>query len=520
MGQKTYDFIVVGSGSAGGVLAHRLSESPSVSVLLIEAGPDFTTFDSLPDELKYSNTQYAFREGATYDWGYSATASERHSNMSVPRARVMGGCTSHNGPGPMFYRGVPEDFDNWANLGNTEWSFEKVLPYFIKLEKQDDIDSPFHGTNGPIKVRRHLKKDWLPFQEAGFQAFLDLGFPEHDDVNHPGYTGAAPRTHNEIDGVRQGTLLSYINPIRYRPNLTILSDTLVTRINFQGKRAIGVQAEKRGENLTFEAGEILISAGAVATPQLLMVSGVGPPEQLNENGIDVIHPLIGVGQNLRDHIQFPTITYEPRENLVLDPLAPRQQNQISYTATDSPLRNDIVITPVSFAVDLKKSGPMTPIGVGFSVILYLAKSSGTLRINSPDIRKSPIMDFKYLEDPFDLMRVREAVRICLELGAQAQVSKLIKARISPNDDVLSTDRSLNDWLLRTGSTSYHQAGTCKMGPNSDEFAVVDQFCRVHGLDGLRVVDASIMPDVVRANTNASTLMIGEKAADIIKSGIK
>ena len=519
MNQKAYDFIIVGSGSAGGVLAHRLSESPSVSVLLIEAGPDFTSFESLPDELKFSNTQYAFRKDATYDWGYSAVASEKQPQMSVPRARVMGGCTSHNGPGPMFYRGVPEDFDNWASLGNTEWTFEKVLPYFIKLETQEDIDSPFHGTTGPIRVRRHLRKDWLPFQEAGFQAFLDLGFPEHDDVNHPDYTGAAPRTHNEIDGVRQGTLLSYINPIRERSNLTILSETLVTRINFDGNRAIGIEAEKHGQQLTFQAGEIIISAGAVASPQLLMISGVGPPDQLKKHGVNVVHPLIGVGQNLRDHIQFPTIAYEPNQDLTLDPYAPRQQNQISYTATGSTLRNDIVITPVSFAVDLKTTGPMIPTGVGFSVILYLAKSSGTLSIKGPDIQTPPMMNFRYLEDPFDLMRVREAVRICLELAGRPQVSGLLNHRITPTDDELSTNDSLDDWLLRTGSTSYHQAGTCKMGPESDEFAVVDQFCKVHGIEGLRIVDASIMPDVVRANTNATTLMIGEKVADIIKSGL-
>ena len=230
-----------------------------------------------------------------------------------------------------------------------------------------------------------------------------------------------------------------------------------------------------------------------------------------------MHPLAGVGENLRDHIQFPTIAYQPNENLTLDPHAPRQQNQVSYTATGSTLRNDIVITPVSFVVDLNTSGPMTPIGVGFSVILYLAKSSGSLRITSPDISTPPQMDFRYMEDPFDLMRVREAVRTCLELGGRPKVSQLLKHRITPTDDELLSDDSLDDWLLRTGSTSYHQAGTCKMGPPSDELAVVDQFCKVHGMEGLRVVDASIMPDVIRANTNATTLMIGERAADMIKA---
>jgi choline dehydrogenase len=518
-----YDVIVVGAGSAGCVLAARLSENPTRSVLLLEAGPDYPEFERLPDALKNGYNQGASAADSPFNWAYVGTGTRRQAApMQVARGKVVGGSSSVNGQ--VFLRGLPEDYDSWATLGNDEWAYLKVLPYFRKLETDADIRDDFHGSSGPIPVRRHKREAWHPFQEAFYLACRDAGFPEDPDMNYPDSTGVGPIPVNNAGGIRMSTALTYLNPVRYRLNLTVKPNALVRRVLFDGKRAYGVEVESGGERFTVEGAEIILSAGGIASPQMLMLSGVGPASHLPSLGIPVVQDLPGVGQNLRDH---PLVTIELRikAGVHLDLDGPRLQAGLRYTAEGSGARNDMQIFPSSYSgpaegdplggarSDKSRAfGATQGLGVRLTCILELAASAGELRLASADPRDQPHLDYRYLEDPWDRQRMVESIRLCQRLLEHPASRSIVDSWIAPTSRDLASDEALEAWLLENVSTAQHTSGTCKMGPESDPFAVVDQHCRVRGLSGLRVADLSVAPNVVRANTNATAIMIGERVA--------
>ena len=512
-----YDVIVIGGGSAGCTIASRLTEDPERSVLLLEAGPDYPDFARLPEDLKLGNNVWLSAYGP-HNWGYTAQLTPEQTELTIPRGKATGGSSAVNGQ--VMFRGIPEDYDRWAEWGNDQWGFTQVLPYFNKLETDLDFGGDdFHGSSGPVPVRRSPRSEWMPHALAFEEACVAEGYPIDEDQNHPESTGVSPRARNTIDGVRMSMALTYLDQARHRLNLTVRSNVTARRVLFDGKRAVGVEAESGGEVFTVEADEIIVSGGAIASPQLLMLSGVGPAEQLNRLGIAVVQDLPGVGQNLRDHPSAAVIYYAAGEKP--DVQAPVIQVGLRYTVEGSDLRNDMQLSPMLMTSEHRPAQVVINEDVnyiGISASLQLALGKGELTLQSADPHVQPRLNYNYYQEEEDLRRMREAIRLGVRIAEQPCFSQILLERIMPTDEELESDEALNDWLRRNSGTSHHVSGTCKMGPDSDPMAVVDQFLKVKGIQGLRVADASVMPDCIRANTNATTLMIGEKLSDFIKEG--
>ena len=352
-------------------------------------------------------------------------------------------------------------------------------------------------------------------QTAFYSAAKAAGYPDGPDHNHPDFTGIGPTPFNNPNGIRWSTNVGYLSMSRHRLNLTIRPNCTTHRIIFDGKRATGVEVESGGEKFVAEGEEIVLSAGAIGSPHILMLSGVGPAAPLSDLGIPVVHDAPGVGQNLRDHPAFP-LAWRTKPHIELDALAPRSELMLRYTASGSDLRNDMVIILNNFGTERVERGGnwTTSIGIQFWVGIMLAVGAGELTLTSKDVGVQPHLNYNYFAEEFDRRRAREGLRLAVSLAGHPDFDDILAERVGPSDEVIESDDALDEWIMREATTGQHISGTCKMGPASDPMAVVNQHGRVHGLQGLRVVDASIMPDCIRANTNVTTMMIGERISDL------
>ena len=504
-----YDVIVVGGGSAGSVVAARLAEDVNATVLLLEAGADYPDLSNLPSDIQNGHTRAAEAEDSKHNWALRGTITEEQGEIHVAQGKVIGGGGSINGQ--VYLRGIPQDFDDWASWGNDEWSYTKVLPYFRKAETDLDIKDDFHGTEGPIPISRKQGETWPVIQSAFHTACLQQGYDTTDDMNgvNPSGLGVVPM--NNQNGVRMSTAITHLGPMRHRLNLTIRGNVFVRKILIRGGRVTGVEVESGGEVFTVEAGKVVLSAGALKSPHILMLSGIGPKEQLEEFGIPVLQDTPGVGANLRNHPIAP-ISFRVKEGITLAPDASGVRIALRYTSKGSKDTNDMMMTTSS--VFNPFTGEELPERTGrISCVIELPAGAGYVRLDSPDPSVQPKFDYRYFSHPDDMRRMREGIRLAVKLLETDAYKDVSEYRVAPSDEILATDDALDLWIRQTVGTARHVSGTCKIGPDSDPMAVVDQQCRVKGFQGLWIADSSVMPQVPRANANATAIMIGERVGD-------
>ena len=522
----TYDFIIVGAGSAGAALAHRLSENPTNNVLLLEAGPPTNVWSRIPiGYAKLINNPKA-------NWCYVSEpeANTNGRQLAVPRGKMLGGSSSINGL--VFVRGQSHDYNTWAQLGNKGWSYEDVLPFFKRMENYNGGDDNYRGRSGPLTVTDPDEPGIL--YDSIMDAAEQLGIPRNPDYNGERQEGIAMSQATIANGRRMSTAHCYLSPVRKRKNLNILSNSLTMSLILKGKKCMGVKFLRNGqETKAYASREVVLSAGTINSPQLLELSGIGNPEILTKADIDVKHELKGVGENLRDHfaprtrwhIGAPGVTYNDRakgigliwqamryvfqkKGLMANPIAPMRAFIKTREGLEAP---DALLgwVPLLYEPDYSLSKTS---GVTCYAHAMRPESKGQIHIKSPDPKDPPAINFNFLSEVLDIEITLRAIRIARAIMTAPAMTSLQITEAAPGETKLSDDELLH-WAREVGETTYHPVGTCKMG--NDKQAVVNHELRVHGIEGLRVADASIMPTQVSGNTNGPSIMIGEKAAELM-----
>ncbi|MEM6912416.1 MAG: GMC family oxidoreductase N-terminal domain-containing protein [Pseudomonadota bacterium] len=527
--EETFDYIIAGGGSAGAVLAHRLSEDPSVRVCLLEAGPK----DTSPLIKMPSGFGFMPQLAPGLNWSFD-TVPQKHMNGRVcyqPRGRTLGGSSSINGM--IYIRGSRHDYDRWAAAGCTGWSYDDVLPYFIKSEGNTRGADDYHGGDGPLSVSD------LRYCSSAGHAFLEgtreLQLPQNADFNGEKQDGFGPYQLTQRDGQRCSTSFAFLHDIMDRPNLTIITDALTEKVILTGKKATGVAVRcKRAKRVFHARREVVLSSGVFGSAQILQLSGIGPGQQLQDLGIDVLVNSSQVGENLQDHLDWIGIykttardtfgLHWPFFSSFLSSLSQYRSKREGILTTNfaevggfirtnpEEEETDIQLHFVNTVVDDHGRKKHFGLGVSCHACLLRPLSRGTVRLASPEPGQPPLIDPNFLAEEDDLVRLRKAARISQRIMTAPAMANLLTEQIYIQDD--ATDAELDEDIRNRSDTIYHPVGTCRMGSDAD--AVLDPQLRVRGVEGLRVVDASIMPTLVSGNTNAPTIMIAEKAADLIK----
>ncbi|GAA6617143.1 GMC family oxidoreductase [Scytonema sp. NUACC26] len=501
-----YDYIVIGAGSAGCVVANRLTEDCETTVLLLEAGnPDTKPEIHIPLECTHL-------PGTEVDWGYFSEPEPYLNERRIfcPRGKVLGGSSSINFL--VYIRGNPHDYDHWQELGNPGWSYQDVLPYFKKSEHQQRGSDPYHGVDGELSVTDVASP--APISQHFIDTAITLGYDYNPDFNGKQQEGVGPIQLTVKDGKRHSAAVAFLVPILDRPNLTVQTGALVTRLLFEGNHTVGVEYLYEGTLHQVRVNqEVILSAGSFDSPKLLMLSGIGDAAQLQAMEIPVVVDLPGVGQNLQDHILIP-VSYEATQDLQTAATSNgiAEAGLFVHSKINQGIAPDLelIFGPILFAPPGYPNS-----GIGFTGIVALVhpENVGSVSLRSRDPKDAPVIRLNYLQSQSDLQKFVAGVKLMRHLFQTSAFDEFRGREVSPGADVQSDD-TLAAYVRENCGTVFHPIGTCKMG--TDPMAVVDSQLRVRGVEGLRVVDASIMPTLNTGHTNAPTIMIGEKAADLIK----
>ncbi len=535
-----FDYIVVGAGSAGCVLANRLTEDGKSTVLLLEAGvKDTSMMIHIP--VGYAQTL----KDPKVNWLYETEPDPgTHDRVHTwPRGKVLGGSSSINGL--LYIRGQRQDYDGWAQLGLRGWSYDDLHPYFLRSQHQERDGMDGHAKGGPLNVSDVTETH--PVSDAVIEAGKAMGLP-HRDVNGEDQEGVAYYQLTVKNGRRCSAAVAYLNPAKKRANLQIETRALAARVLFEGQKAVGVEYTQNGQTKQAKArGEVILAGGAINSPQLLELSGIGDPALLQEKGIDVVSALPGVGENLQDHFVIgnryrmkpgsPSVNQQSRGLAMIGEVFKYLTQRkglltlsAAHVAAFIKTRPELATPDVQYHIlpatmDLQKmteTGDMElekhP-GITIAPCQLRPESRGSVHIKSGQHDAHPAIRPNYLSDPLDQQTAVAGIRWARELAAQPPLAQYIEHELEPGE-ALQSDEEILEFARETGGTIYHPVGTCKMGPDGDKMAVVDAELRVRGVEGLRVVDASVMPRLVSGNTNAPTIAIAEKASDMIKQAAK